>query len=147
MPENRNGGTNAPSLEAALKLKSPVVADARELEIEVTLRNVGASAIRVDTLPMEYGPAVLRLRAASEEPIPLVPPSVPPLDDDEALSVQLAPGEEISFQYRGGGLLDSPLPRGTYAVRFQLELTSGPSGRDWAGELVSSWVPFEVTGG
>jgi hypothetical protein len=147
MPENQNHGTDAPSLEAALKLESPVVADARELEIEVTLRNVGVTALRVNTLPLEYGPVVLRLRTASEKPVPLVPPSVPPLDDGEMLRVQLEPGAEVRFEYRGGGLLDSPLSPGTYAVRFQLSLTSGPSGRDWAGELASSWVPFEVTGG
>ena len=146
MPENQNDGAGVPSLETALKLKSPMLADARELEIELTLRNVGATALRLNTLPFEYGPAVLRLRTASEEPIPLLPPSVPPPDDGEVLRVQLGPSELVRFHYRGGGLLDAPLSPGKYAVRFQLSLTSGPSGRDWVGELASSWVPFEVTG-
>lgn len=77
----------------------------------------------------------------------MIPPSVPPLDGGEIGRVLLAPGEMKHFHYSAGRLLDAPLPPGRYAVRFKLLLTAGPSGCDWAGELASAWVPFEVTGG
>jgi hypothetical protein len=133
--------------EVELTIDTPVVADVRELEIDVTLRNAGAAPLRVNILHFDYGPVVLRLRDAGGKTIPMMPPSVPPLDDGETGRALLAPGEMKHFYYYAGRLLDAPLPRGRYAVCFKVLLTAGPGGCDWAGELASSWVPFEVIGG
>ncbi|MCU0734246.1 MAG: hypothetical protein MUF20_01820, partial [Methylotetracoccus sp.] len=117
-----------------------------DLAIEVAVRNPGPASICLNTLTFQYSAAVLEVQTADGTPVAPIPPSLPPIDDGLTGRIELVPGAEASFNYSGASLFDAPLPRGRYAIRFRVMLVEGPSGRNWAGTLVSDWVSFSILG-
>ncbi len=134
------------ALVALLALASDTVGDARDLAIEVSVRNAGPAAVRFNTLIFPYSGAVLDLQTAAGEPLAPVPAGMPPVDDGVAGRIDLAPGAQDNWHYRGISLFDGPLAPGRYAIRFRVTLLADPHAHDWAGTLASDWVPFTVLG-
>lgn len=85
---------------------------------------------------------MLQVRDAGGQRVPLGPPPVPPVDDGSAGRQDLAPGNELAFDY-GNPFGMTPDP-GRYEIRFFHEARSARAGSDWQGTLESAWVPFEV---
>jgi hypothetical protein len=131
------------ALVVTLLLASATVADARDLAIEVTIRNAGREAVRLNALAFPYAAAVLEVRTAAGASVSLVPPGMPPVDDGVTGRIDLAPGAAELFSYSGAVLFDAPLAPGRYAIRFHAALQDGSRGTDG---LASAWVPFTVSG-
>jgi hypothetical protein len=128
-----------------LALASASVADVRDLVIEVTIRNAGDEAVRLNTLAFPYAAAVLEVRTAAGAPVGLIPPGMPPLDDGVMGRIDLPPGAVETFNYSGAVLFDAPLPAGGYAIRFHAALGAGPQRDERNGGLASAWVAFTVS--
>jgi hypothetical protein len=131
-----------PALVVMLVLASATVADARDLAVEVTVRNTGSEVVRLNALAFPYAAAVLEVRTAAGASVALIPPGMPPVDDGVTGRIDLAPGAVQTFHYSGAVLFDAPLPAGRYAIRFHAALGAGSHGRDG---LASEWVPFTVS--
>jgi len=130
-------------LDIDLKLALYEVDDARDLEVDVTIRNTQNRQAPLNILPLTYGPAVLEVRDAESNPVPLVPPSVPPSGDASG-RIDLTPGAAVAFHYRGSTVFDAPLMPGNYAVRLRVTAVPDPTASGRRCELTSAWVPFVV---
>lgn len=133
-------------LVVSLMLAAETVRDARELAIDMSVRNAGSGPVRLNTLTFPYSGAVLELRTAAGTPVAPIPPGMPPVDDEVTGRIDLAPGAQETWHYVGTSLFDGPLAPGRYAIRFRVTLLGEPHGRDWAGTLSSEWVQFTVLG-
>lgn len=129
-------------MKVELKLSPACVADVNELTVTAHVRNTGTTSVRLNTLLLPYPSLMLQVRDATGKRVPLGPPPVPPGDDGSGRH-ELAPGQELTFEY-GNPFGAAPAP-GEYEMRFFHEVRSTRETGDWRGTLESGWLPFEVT--
>lgn len=130
-------------IQASAAVTVPRLERSSELELRVTLTNIGTAPVRLNTLFFPYAQIQLRIVHADGTPTDSGPPPLPPHDDGSTGRVVFAPGDVLHLVYRGAQYLVNELPPGRYRVRFRHVNDFADDG-DWTGVAASDWQAFEI---
>jgi hypothetical protein len=119
-------------------LKTPRITAIEWFLAQLTIRNRGRHAIRLDTRTLDYATLTLEFRDPEGEIVPHCPPPMPsanrPLDD-------IDPGHRVAWNYRAE--ICTRLQRGRYQVRVVYSNEDASDGA-WVGGFQSDWIPFDL---
>ena len=118
-------------------------ASGADFRATVTLTNVSAAPVAVNTLFFAYPSVSLDVRAKGGESVPKGPPPVPPVDDGTAIRT-VAAGESLRFEYRGATLFSTTPPPGDYEIRFRGWSPAYTGFTGFTGELASPWSALHI---
>ena len=130
-------------LEVEFSIERPEIKTGEEFLAKAVFTNRSNKSIRLNTLFLEFAPILLQTRRADGTEVMRTSPPFPPEDDGEEARVVLAPGESVSFQYRGVDLFGEDLSDGKYKIRFRHE-NKITKFSDWTGKLETDWATFTV---
>jgi len=130
-------------LEVEFTVERAEVKTGDEFLAKAVFTNRSNKNLRLNTLFLEFAPILLQTRREDGTEVTRTSPPFPPEDDGEENRVTLAPGESVSFEYRGLDLFGEDLKDGKYSVRFRHENNVTKYG-DWTGKLETDWVGFKV---
>ena len=139
--------TEVNHLGAEIGVSTPRIRKSDDLEVHVVFTNRSDNEVVLNTLFLDFGTILLKVRRSDTTPVPLGPPPMPPVDDGKTGRITLKPGRSATFKYRGVNLFGSGLPPGTYQVKFHYENedTANTDNREWKGIIESDWLSFDVT--
>lgn len=130
-------------LEVEFTVERPEIKTGDEFLAKAVFTNRTNKNIRLNALFLEFAPILLQTRRDDGTEVMRTSPPFPPEDDGEEARVTLAPGESVSYQYRGVDLFGEELKDGKYSVRFRHENQVSKYG-DWTGKLETDWAGFKV---
>lgn len=130
-------------LEVEFTIERPEIKNGDEFLAKAVFTNRSNKNIRLNTLFLEFAPILLQTRRQDGSEVIRTSPPFPPEDDGEEARVVLAPGESVSFQYRGVDLFGEDLEDGKFQIRFRHENKITKYG-DWTGKLETDWATFTV---
>ena len=129
-----------PTLRADVTVEPATVADAKDIQVRVTLTNTSAAAVRVNDRVFPFASLALQVQTAAGTPVPAGPPPTPP--KGEPTTRDIGPGKSLELTYKGSSYFQTRVPPGRYRVRFRYTATTPPGA--WAGAVESDWAAFTV---
>jgi hypothetical protein len=133
-------------MKVTLTLHDREVADGRDLYMVAVLANDGDAPIVLNTIDLFLPAIVLHVEGGTGNLLPILPPSVPLVDDGRSYRVRLEAGKSMTYEFTGTSLFSAAIPPGAYKIRYHHTLRPRLAPDDWQGVLESEWVPFTVRG-
>jgi hypothetical protein len=133
-------------MKVTLTLHDREVADGRDLQMVAVLANDGDAPIVLNTIDLFLPTIVLHVEGGTGKVLPIIPPSVPLVDDGRSYRVRLEKGKSMTYEFTGSDLFSAAIPPGAYKIRYWHTLRPRLAPDDWQGVLESDWIPFIVRG-